>query len=97
MSYSRKTHGIFTCLVKEGLDLHKFSYRFTTGRITKDYEIIKILGVRNLQEAFDCMFNFRSNYEKTLLDYNPSMKELYQKKWIFKNQVAKAKKIMKLL
>ncbi|MFW9990866.1 MAG: hypothetical protein ACFFD4_02280 [Candidatus Odinarchaeota archaeon] len=77
--------------------MREFTHRFMTGRVARDYEIMTLMGARTLQEAFDALISFQNGYERMLKEYNPMMEELYRKKWIFKNQVNKARKIISII
>jgi hypothetical protein len=77
-----------------GIDMHDFAWKFRTGRLAKDYEIMLLIGGHTLSEAIG-MVNQYMSQDRYLADIGEA--ELRQKGYLDDGDVAKAREIEVLM
>jgi hypothetical protein len=78
-----------------GVNFRDFFWKFKTGRLAKDYEIMLLLGARNLGEAFRGCGDYLSWDRDALIKLD--MRELLEKKYLNNAAIGKARKIKSLM
>lgn len=85
---------LVTLEVVEHVDMNDFRFRFTTGRLTNDYEVMKLLDGNTLTVAYGNLYNYLETYQSLA---NNTVEELEAKGWVTVESRNKAKELMLLL
>lgn len=85
---------LLTLEVVEGVDMNDFRFRFTTGRLMNDYEVMKLLDGNTLTVAYGNLFNYLNTYHSLA---STPLEELEAKGWVTSESRSKAKALKKML
>ena len=78
----------------ENADMDDFRFRFTTGRLYNDYEMMKLMDATTLSEAFTNLNHYMETYRSL---GSTDMAELERKGWATDESKETARKMMELL